>query len=161
MLKRLLFYLQANTRHGTHSPFIYAFLDKALYNKSKHPDPGKHLLYSALAHFDCQRIGFLGDSVLSREVRARLPDRQFDKAPLDMGIADRPDEGLICWIESGECWHNDSVVFVGGLRGDQESLALWKQAQRAKGVRQCLETYSAALLFFRKEQAPEHFKIRL
>ena len=78
-----------------------------------------------------------------------------------MGIAYEPGPALVPWIEDQGLWHPNSILFIGGIRRSPEAHAIWKRACRAKGIRLRLETYGAGLLFFRREQAPEHFKIRL
>ena len=162
MLKRLGFYLKARTRHGTHSPFIYDFLDQTLYAKRQSKDPSEQLLLSAIQHFSPKNLGFKDTP---REVREEVlkagTGLTVNTQPYDLGIAAAPGPELVSWIEDRGLWHSNSIVFIGGIRGSSEARAIWKRACRANGVRIRLETYEAGLLFFRREQAPEHFKIRL
>lgn len=161
MLRRCYFNLRAKTRHGTHSPFIYAFLDQALYAKRRSNSPSMQLLLSTADHFRPARTGVLDADMRFRELQALRPNLAKGPPPYDLGIAGRPGPELLSWIREKAYWHNDSVVFVGGIRESREARRYWKEACATEGVRQCLETYGAGLLFFRREQAAEHFKIRL
>ena len=162
MLNRLGFYLKARTRHGTHSPFIYDFLDQTLYANRHSEDPSEQLLLSAIQHFKPQTLGFMDTPREAREkVLKTGSGLTVNSQPYDMGIAAAPGPGLVSWIEDQGLWHSNSIVFIGDIRKSSEARAIWKCACRAKGIRLRLETYEAGLLFFRPEQAPEHFKIRL
>jgi hypothetical protein len=52
------------------------------------------------------------------------------------------------------------MVYVGNLRSTPRGYALWEEITRHPSVRVVVETYRAGLLFFRSEQARQHFKIR-
>lgn len=185
LLNRLMFFLKARTRHGTHSPFIYAFLDRTLYAKKHSRNPGERLLLAAFEHFKPKSVGTFTASfeldtdsgIKAASGKGATPGnesatqqgantgkdlaRAETNPPYDLGIVKTPGPGLQSWLEDEALWHSDSLIYVGGIRKDRKSYGFWEQAIQAKGIRLRLETYHAGLLFFRPEQAPEHFKIRL
>ena len=132
MIGRFLFNLHARNRHGIHSPFIYGFLDRSLYHpENREGSPNERLLRAARTHF--------GPDLLL-----------WDPAEIPFGESLSGPGGP----------RNDTVVYAGGIRRGGNRRA-WSEACAHPGVRVILETYDAGLLFFRREQAPQHFKIRI
>lgn len=157
MLKRWLFNLGARNRHGIHSPFVFQFLDQALYTPRHRSGPrSQRLLGAALAHFAPKRVGVMHpEGEVCRQVASlTLP-------PYDAYLAETPDPGLADLIRDFALWNPDAFVYVGGLDQSRQARAHWKTLCNLPQVRVCLETFSAGLLFFRPQQAPQHFKIRI
>lgn len=161
LLNRFLFYLRARNRHGTHSPFIYAFLDQTLYAKVHSGDAEERLLLAAVEHFKPKSLGYLEPQSPSGSRPGKDLAGGKSQPPYDLGIGRVPGPELLSWIENKALWHSGSLIYVGGVRKNRKTYEYWKQACRAQGIRLSLETYHAGLLFFRPEQASEHFKIRL
>ncbi|MBC2840001.1 hypothetical protein [Robiginitalea sp. SC105] len=166
MIGRFLYWWRANNRHGTHSPFIYAFLDQSYYaGDRKGLDPAQWLLQAAVLHFRPSRAGAeatTGPASRSTDSLLRLlPPGLLRQAapPYDLYIFGSPGQALNEWLQEPSNYHNDTVVYVGGLRnpGGQPE---WQRARELPEVRVSLENYYAGLLFFRREQTPEHFRIR-
>ena len=57
--------------------------------------------------------------------------------------------------------HNDSVILIEGLHWSKDMNQAWKEIKENKQVSVTIDTFYLGLVFFRKEQAKEHFKIRL
>jgi hypothetical protein len=156
------FWLSANNRHGVHSPFVYQFLDQGLYAPHlRGMPPGKRLLAAALEYFRPGRIGLSADPETPRQLPL-LPvgGSLSEDPPYDLFIFGTPSGSVTNFLLKEDHWHNDSIVFVGGLRTSVEAHRQWGQLCRQPPVRIVVETFGAGLLFFRKEQAPQHFKIR-
>lgn len=162
MLSRLKFWWTARNRHGVHSPFIYRFLDAGLYRKDlRKLPPEQRLLIAVADHFqpDSAWAAEPG-SRLAAWLRKQRTGIRWDPPPADLILCDSPEEALTRVLDQPGLWHNDSILFVGGLRRDSGSRALWKQCCRLPRCRVILETYDAGLIFFRRQQVPQHFRIR-
>lgn len=57
--------------------------------------------------------------------------------------------------------HNDSVFIFDDIHWSAGMQSAWKQVAAHPSVRVSIDTFFWGLVFFRKEQAREHFKIRL
>lgn len=162
MIQKLLFRLQAKTRHGTHSPFVYAFLEDTLYAKKNSGLSGDlRLLQATVEHFKPGTIGTSTDSGLLHWLKERHPSLRWEGPPFDLILFEKPGEDLLEFATKKELWHNESIVFVSGIRESELQRGFWKRACEIPEYRIQLETYASGLLFFRAEQAPEHFKIRI
>ncbi|SFR50209.1 hypothetical protein SAMN04490243_2352 [Robiginitalea myxolifaciens] len=133
--RRFSFNLRAKNRHGTHSPFIYEFLDKSLYAGPRTGNPELRLKQAAEPYFTS-----LGHTFLNWEDSATQ---------------------LKAWLEDQQMQREKVVLYWDGIRSSSENYEDWKEIQAHPNIGQILETYGAALLFFRTNQVREHFKIRL
>jgi len=57
--------------------------------------------------------------------------------------------------------HNDTVIIVDDIYWSEEMKNAWLALKQHKHVRQSVDVYYFGILFFRKEQYKEHFKINL
>lgn len=162
-MTKLGFWWQARNRHGVHSPFVYGFLDRTLYARRRRAcTREQHLLLAACEHFTPKRVAVAASAAeLGAWITPHLPDALWNAPPFDFYIAGCPCPELEAALTDRALWHNESVVFVGGLRGTPEARQGWKRLCALPQLRVILETYRAGLLFFRSQQAPQHFKIRL
>ncbi len=163
MLSALWFWFGARNRHGIHSPFVYAFLERTLYARRRRGcNPEQQLLLAACEHFGPKRVGVAASAAgLGAWLKPALPLASWGSRPFDLYIAGCPGPELEARLADPALWHNDSVLFVGGLRSGPEARRSWKRLCALPQLRVSLETYRAGLLFFRSQQAPQHFKIRL
>ncbi len=162
LLNRLLFWSGAKNRHGIHSPFIYDFLDRTLYgSKDRGAPPEERLLRAAIRHFKPGRAGCETASRWTQLLRTTGIMGADQEPPYDLFVFDRPGPEVIDWIEERDNWHNETVLYIGGLAQGGRMDRSWRNCLESESVRICLEAYPAALLFFRKEQAPQHFRIRI
>ncbi len=57
--------------------------------------------------------------------------------------------------------HNDSVFIFDDIHLSEEMEDAWKEIKKHPKVQVTIDTFYLGLVFFRREQAKEHFKIRL
>jgi hypothetical protein len=100
-------------------------------------------------------------SALAEWLKSKWHEMRWEEPPTDLFICDTPGEGLLAFLDKAELRGNDTVVFVGNLHTNSESYGYWDRATRHPEVRVILETYPAGLLFFRAQQARQHFRIRI
>lgn len=162
IFSKVLFWCQAKNRHGVHSPFIYDFLDRAVYTPGVQKGTSRQrLLRASREHFNPERIWIAPNLPENSKIRMNPEvDSKLQGPPFDLLVFDRPSPEVGEILSDPGQWHNDSVVYLGNLRGSASAYAMWEQISLHPSIRVVVESYWEGLLFFRKEQAKQHFKIR-
>ena len=128
---------------------------------SKQGAPRQRLLRAARVHFNPKRIWLVSNLPANSGIRGNLEvDSTLQGPPFDLLVFDKPSHEVGEILSDPGQWHNDSIVYLGNLRGSASTYALWEQISLHPSVRVVVESYREGLLFFRKEQAKQHFKIR-
>ena len=182
MLFRIQSYLQflwhSKNEHGVHSPFIFLLLTQGLYNKKiKLPvaalstykgvnSKKSRFLFKIVHYFSPKSILIVGDTTFEKEVIALANPKSnidienaiynciyFSSIPTN-SITNETVEQLILTIE------NDSFWILEDIHANAAAEALWQTLQQNPKVTVTIDTYHFGLVFFRKEQAKEHFIIR-
>ena len=164
-LKYIQFLTLATNEHGIHSPFIFNFTTQCLYNKSlkiniQLPDhfvkpqsinrKKKVLLLKLVNYFCSESKNF----ILTNE--KELP---LKKEKADMIYIREPQYYVQSLVD--QSIHNNSVVIIGHIHESRKNYEIWKQLITYSGITASVNIFSLGVLFFRKEQAKEHFNIRV
>ncbi|SEL75136.1 hypothetical protein [Parapedobacter koreensis] len=151
-LDQLIHFLSANSRHGTHSPFLYHLVDEVIYAKrqtSEPRDPFKRLTARLIERVKPTQVYVLGDERL--------------EGPLDFVIAESGDADWISLQIEGlwSALHPGSVVVLEGIHRNDGMKRLWRALKAEPEATVTVDLFHAGLVFFHQGQAKEDFKIRL
>lgn len=149
-------FLSSNSRHGTHSPFVYALAEQAIYRRGwstpNLPDMTcidvdyKPLLSRILQHLCIEKIVPLHDlsnSEQGQEKRALLAKLE-QLSPMEMR----------------KLFSQFHVLVVDRIYRNRASKRKWKMLAEAPEVTVSIDLFHFGLLFHRAEQTKEHFKLR-
>ena len=184
----LQFLFKSTNQHGVHSPFVYQLVTKCFYNKKKFEIYSDikawsqrdeensafklktlKLLFRLPTYLNYQNI-FLSKGtpkIISQiwssqnelDVTSKIDTHPtYDLIYIDAQY-DIPAVAEV--IEFFSYIHNDSLLLIRGIHNSPEHLLLWDTLKRHPQVRVTIDTFYLGLVFFRKEQAKEHFTIRL
>ncbi len=154
------FLFSATNQHGVHSPFVYAYVTKCLYSKGKFADKKAiNIFLKSISYFNSKTLKI--DS--KNEVYLNYIKKDF----ANIKINSLPYDAL--YIESCKDWDNiileeeiknTSWVFINNIHKNKEENSLWEQIKTQKEITVSIDLFYCGLIFFRKEQEKEHFKIR-
>lgn len=143
-LWRLFFhFFSSNSRHGTHSPFVYRMADKVIYAKSKRTNVSnkQQLLLSDLAEYFV--VTYTSSSF----------DGGNDKALIvEDGVEDV--EQLVTLQQQFR------YLVIPSIYRDNRKKLLWESICRNSRFIVCIDLFYYGLVFYRKEQPKELFKLR-
>ncbi|MDR2281726.1 MAG: hypothetical protein LBE37_00875 [Sphingobacterium sp.] len=143
-LWRLFFhFFSSNSRHGTHSPFVYSMADEVIYAKSQRTNVANKqqlLLSDIAAYFEVDYVS----------------------SPLEIGS----DKALI--IENGMEDVDQLAILqkqfrylvISDIYKDNGRKLLWESIGRDSRFIVCIDLFYYGLVFYRKEQPKELFKLR-
>lgn len=150
-LKYIRHYLISNSRHGTHSPFVYALADQAIYNKSfqsnhlvKYPE-GFNPKYKTLLN-----------KILSYWKIERLSDDLEDLNAQAVWIKDIQQyelETLLQAIRAGK-------MLIIDQPHKRKHFKPWKALWQQEEVIVSIDLFSFGILLHRNGQRKEHFLLR-
>ena len=154
----------ATNQHGVHSPFVYDYLIKCLYKKSKiKTSKTKSVLLKSIPYFLMESILVVSDNqetILKIRKESSLKSKQ--NPPFDLIYADKPSVELLSLLKEKEnSVHNGSMVLIDRIHQTGDLQKTWKDLTRLKKVTVAIDMFYCGALFFRKEQAKEDFKIRI
>ena len=155
------FLIFSTNQHGVHSPFVYNFVTKGLYRKrEKNISLKEHVLITAISYFNYKSIAFVSaDDYIKNKMEATFDQLKYDSLPYDL-IYMENNSTLFTSI-SKENYHNNTMVFLNGMYKSRERKATWEKIKKLPEVTVTIDLFYCGLIFFRREQAKEHFKIRI
>lgn len=160
-LSYIKFLLTATNQHGVHSPFVYSFVTKCLYTKgNKKFTVTENALVKSISYFSVKKIGLVTDSnTLKIKLNSIFEDLDYKTVPFDLVYANEKSKAFTTIGES--CIHNDTILLIEGIYKSKDNTAIWNKLKKQEQVRVTVDLYHCGVVFFRREQAKEHFKIRL
>jgi len=153
--------LTASNQHGVHSPFIYNFVTKGLYAKKPYaPKKRFNVLLKCFAYFDIKKYQIEpNDLQLANQIQHRFNVESTEEIPLDLIYADAPNSELL--TKYANKIHNDSMLLIGNIHSTKNATTIWKSLKQSEVITVSVDLFYCGVLFVRKEQAKEHFKIRI
>lgn len=144
-------FLTSNSRHGTHSPFVYRLVDEVIYAKQRPGEPKnkiKRLTARLIDRFEPDGVYELGIGRPSE--------------PLDFVIAEEHDAETVA-IQLNALWprlHSGSVLVLSGIYRNTGKKRLWYTIKTKPEVTVTIDLFCVGVVFFHRGQAKEDFKIR-
>lgn len=154
LIAHLQFLLKATNQHGVHSPFIYNYVTKCLYKKEKlHRNKSYNVVLKSIAYFNI-KTAFITLEELKKNITTNL---NYTNNSVDFGYLNYPNLDKFTAIN----YHNNTMVFIDNIYSSKQTKETWEQIKLLNNVTVTVDVFYGAAVFFRKEQAKEHFKIRL
>ena len=156
----LKFLVKSTNEHGVHSPFVFDFVTKGLYQKKKI----KTLFdkYAAL-----KTLSKKEKKVLSKILNYfKIHTINFDVSNFSKATKK---EYKILYINNLNSFskinleklNSKHIILVDGIYANKQSYLTWQKVIQNKEITVSINLFYFGLVFFRKEQAKEHFKIRV
>ena len=153
------FLLRSTNEHGVHSPFIYAYLTNCLYSgPRRHSRTSVDVLLKSIAYFRAGSAWFSPDAHSVKKLACELSPGLQDTAPYDILFLSGPEPDL---LHSHTMYHNQSLCIVDQIHRSSEAREHWERMKGLEEVRVTIDAFFCGLVFFRREQARQHFTIRI
>jgi hypothetical protein len=141
----------SNSRHGTHSPFVYGLASRVIYHVSRvQPHTVKvpldfnpkyrSLLLDMLAYMHVEELGYLGHSDQAEALFADLRNNTAE--------------------EVAEAVLDGRVVIIHEPFQTRKTKRIWQQLMQSRDVVVSIDLFHFGLLMYRKEQRKENFRLR-
>ena len=164
ILHRLKFLLTATNQHGVHSPFIYRYVTKCLYVKPNYiRQKSQNILFKSIVYFKAERVWLPSKKEdIKKEIQHEFPSVQFENGPYDiLFFSPSEAEKLIRTPAEDYKIHNNTLLLIDDIHRNKANLSTWENIQSHEKVTITIDLFYCGAVFFRKEQAKEHFKIRI
>lgn len=173
--------------HGIHSPFMYSFISKCFYAKGPRLSKRVHrtenmetsyaaaeLLYRIFNYMKPAKTFVLGvnDEAVIKMLRYAGEENKIKTwffsplAPIPGGtdlavIADSEKEAALASLELILAnAHNDTVCIIPNVHSTKLMERTWQAVQAHPKVSVTVDAYHLGIIFFRREQAQQHFIVR-
>lgn len=163
-LQYVRFLLVATNQHGVHSPFIYAYVTKCLYAKSRFKgSKAIDILLKSIDYFKVKKVWLPQEEKNIEEIISK----QFSRVHLGpdgmqiiyLSVIDPEVIAQLLRKDSGV--ENDTLLLIGAIHENEYASQIWEQVKKNEKVRVTVDMFFCGAVFFRREQVKEHFKIRI
>jgi|SRR5690625_723105 len=176
----LNFLFSSKNRHGVHSPFVFDFVCFCLNNRRKKGfwptrnfNPTKTTRVQLLQNFaNYFKPDVFIDYSLKNELKMipEIPESSVLKK-LDQAILRKNQQALI-FIDCEDLLQNEiknlfstfsskSLLIVDGIHLNKKNEEIWEQLKNDAQIKLSVDLFFWGIIFFKQNQAKQHFKIRL
>lgn len=147
----LLHYSHSNTLHGTHSPFVYSFLEKVVYqhNPSYTKKMGLILRISKFVPKGLSVFMYADESNVGT----------FTELGIDAQAVHSAEEMLALYHQHKEKQTAESALVFTNMYNDKKSLKAWKEICADAHNNVSIDLFHTGILFFDQKKPKEHFNI--
>ncbi len=164
ILHYICFFFNSSNEHGVHSPFIYHYLTNCLLKRpKKNGNKTLDTVLKSIAYFQANRV-YLPEKETGPEgtIRGTYPHLIINEPPYDLVFLAGPTIDFFEQaVQSAGIFHNHTVCIINRPYCSEESRSQWKAIKALQEVRVTVDGFFTGLVFFRQEQARQHFKIRI
>lgn len=153
--------ITASNQHGIHSPFVYDFITKCLYKKSKfNGTKSVKVLLNCISYFSVANFKISSkDSQIQNRIRKEFDLKGSEEGALDLIFIDVPQSDFLSIHQ--ERIYNDTIILIDNIHKNKDASNSWQILKQQEKVTVSIDMLYCGLLFFRREQVKEHFKIRI
>lgn len=157
------FLIRSTNQYGIHSPFVYQYLTRCLYRKSrKRRAKVQQVLMKSIPYFKYKSVQLFTDQPHYLEVvREELPEVQSDRKPYDLIFIGEDYFEKFDFESLEEYSHNKTMFLLEGIYENRQNREVWNQLCKKARIRVSIDFYYGGILFLRKEQEKQHFRIRI
>ncbi|MCK0157236.1 hypothetical protein MWU65_08620 [Cellulophaga sp. F20128] len=153
----LKFLVIATNHHGVHSPFIYNYITKCLYTKERlSTGKSENALLKTIDYFNVSAVDIKYPDLTIRLEKTH-PHLSYTNEIADFVYFPGPSLTKLKAIK----YHNNTVVFIDNIHNTRQTEIQWEAIKNLDTIRVTVDLFYFAIVFFRKEQAKEHFTIRI
>jgi hypothetical protein len=164
------FLYQSNNQHGVHSPFVYQLITTCFYAKNSiYPQwknqktalnvKEKQFLWRFLTYIQPSEII---DWSIHKDLE-NLPTQKFTdtKNKKIQYFGNNIAMAATMLYKKETFIENDDIWIVNKMHKNKTNYMIWNALKSNSRVMVTVDVYFFGLIFFRKEQAQQHFKIRV
>ncbi|MGC4058669.1 MAG: hypothetical protein QM743_11205 [Chitinophagaceae bacterium] len=152
--RRLTHRFRANNRHGTHSPFAYAFVEQVLNRKDVSSDP---LIFPAGWIPDAQERAMVAKLVKAYACDPRIriaSEYEAGEGPMPLIVLLSPGEQFVRAAPG-------DIFIVPRIMRHESAFGYWRALVKDPSILLSIETNVMGLLFFRPEfLRKQHFRLK-
>ena len=167
IISYLKFLIRSTNQHGVHSPFVYNFITRCLYNKQLVNTEelsnclsviSKKQLISLLKIIRYLRVNtiFTDEKKLSIKENCSLVTELQPATTYDLLFINDLKGNSDFYLDF---MHNDSILIVNNIH-QEKNKPLWRKLIENEKVTACIDVYYQGYIFIRREQPKEVFYIR-
>ncbi|SDF11751.1 hypothetical protein SAMN04487992_107233 [Cellulophaga baltica] len=160
LLRYLSFLFSSTNQHGVHSPFVYTLVTKGLYKKDKYTSIKS--LNTALKLLDYFKISEINlkdqNETFKALITEKFPNIGLDTNSESFIYLDNLSDKNVLFFKELERFNNDTLIYINNIN---KNYAHWQALITLEKIKVSIDTFHGGILFFRREQVKEHFKIRI
>ncbi len=159
----LKFLFRSTNQHGVHSPFVFAYLTRCLYKREPGPrERSQKIVLKSIAYFNFRSLYLSGDQQdLPALLKEQYPNLTYGDPPYDLVVISREMLARVDFNSLLSRCHNDSMILVQDLHKGREEQSIWELLCKDPRITVSIDYYFGGLLFLRREQVKQHFRIRI
>ncbi|MBE8720195.1 hypothetical protein [Sphingobacterium pedocola] len=140
--KAIIHFLFSNSRHGTHSPFVYRLADEVIYASTKQQTNGD------------SKSGLLIKEIAAYYSAEIKQDKSVSGGALDISIE------KLQVAEVADLQHRFTILFLRDIHKNLSNTRKWNNLTKEDAFTVTIDLFYFGIVCQREGQRKEHFKLR-